>query len=684
MALVFWGDLQTVTAGPLTFNGTWNYKDSSGETGGLFTQAYGINFIEEIDLNPAMSLSGSARYDYRNNNGQLRQVLSPALSYDINNDIFRFALYGTATKTMLENGVGTTIRSWESQLDNGWDDPKLPQIQISFGQTSDSDDLDQHQRDIGSTFGGANLEWEYDTLLFFYSYYSQNGKDRAADSSNSSSTHLVRADYSRSFWRNRISVDLSHQYNIVNSEIVVPVGAGNIALTPVQLPAVTAGVDVTPTQTSLFSAAPALIDGDLNTVALAVEPNEVMNIVMRSDFQAIDLVYLYTTKDLGADAANLSWDTYVSRDGLLWTLKEMSSLPRYDQGFQRFEIDLAGAEDLFVKLVVINSIPLKSVEFAEIAGFRKISATGAYFANKQDNFFQLTDFNTNVKLSRSVQFAYNLSLKDGKIADGIKQYSLDHASSLQWSPGEGRFSASLSGSESVQDYDNRPLLGNRSFGVNISSQLLSTLDVNLAVVRAQTYEEKELISDSKNYSFYSNATILPDLKSSFNVAYSEGRIQSSDRLNTNIDSRLRLTALLFPGLEVDLIGNYNQLKTDIETEIKDGSFSLSWRVSDILSTSMIVKKTWEDIRPDSVDLGFSMSLAVTRKNQVSVTYSYEEEREQLENTSFSWNWTITEAFSLRSFGSYLERKPLEGEELKGEGVAWQIGAELIMRSVIWE
>jgi len=668
-------------AASINLNGTWGYDEDKSE-GGVYRQRYALDYAEKLELTRAMAVSSTMRYSLTEQDGVQQQLLSPSADFLLANDIFRYGVSGMINARLNDERQANQDLTWETSLESAWVNKLLPFMRLSYGQSKSIDDLEPRRVDSLTSFADAGIEYQYEFLKLFYRYYMQEGENRVAQNVDESGGHLAKLDLSRSFWRNRISFALSHQYSSDHGENTVEVGADGVALVNLQISQVAAGPEDNPLQTTELPNFPALVDGKLEAPALTVRVGENLSMVMRTSFQHVDMVCVYTSEELPAADRGFRWDVYGSIDGLQWTLLESDAQDIYNEVLQRFEININGVEELYLK-VVAAALPLVDTDFSEIEVYRRVRTGGSFYTDVRDSGNRQTDFNFRLQLASTVQMSYGLSLNAQDISTSLDQESFSQFVSLQWNPGT-IFSSTLNATESRQDYSDRPLLGTRSYALSVAATPVPTMDIALGSGRLESFEDGILISTSNNYTFYGSAVLLPDLNASLDVSFTEGEVVGAAQTNNSMNSRLRLTAWLLPSLEADVIGSYGESRIgEVTGHNVDGSMSINWRPSDILSVSGATKKSWVNTGSGPDSYSFSANFALNRNNQMGLNYAKTGGEYVQENYNLNWTWTMTEFFSMRSYGALIEGGAASLSD-DGGGEEWRIGTELLMRSSIWE
>ncbi|MEA3386267.1 MAG: hypothetical protein U9Q89_07450, partial [Thermodesulfobacteriota bacterium] len=210
-------------ADPISLYGNWQYqKTGNSESLESFRQNYNVDV--ESELTEAMTLEGSVRYNRDWTEGRVNELLYPTLDFMINNDIFRFDLSGTATERINSETADMSDRSWDTNLYSTWRRDWWPDLRFSYGEEYSSDDQSIHIVDTDSSNFQFDTDWDLGAVKAFYNYFYNKGKNRVADSKDTTDNHFARLEINNSFWNNRFSFGWSGQYSNIKQEFSGPVG----------------------------------------------------------------------------------------------------------------------------------------------------------------------------------------------------------------------------------------------------------------------------------------------------------------------------------------------------------------------------------------------------------------------------------------------------------------------------
>lgn len=644
-------------ADPISLYGNWQYqKTGNGETREYFRQSYNVDL--ESEITEAMTLEGSVRYNRDWTEGQVNELLYPTLDFMVNNDIFRLNLSGTATERMNSEAADMSDRSWNTNLYSAWRRDWWPDLRLSYGEERSWDDQSPHIVDTDSSNFQFDADWDLGMVRTFYNYFYNEGKDRVADSKDTADNHFARLEIKNSFWDNRFTFGFSEQYSNIKREFRGPVGTPR----PVTAFQGFSGVDDTPLHGTLPENL-ALIDGDVETSAMEIQPHDMENIGVRVDRQEVDLIYLYTVENSSRVAQDFHWDLYVSDDGSDWDLNATDIFPSYNSSLLRFEFDIPKVKKDYIKLVTVQT-PEEAVSISEMDVMCRTES------EKEDSTYEnfLTDVHLGFRLTTDLNLNYSLSLETGKMDPGSDKDRRNQAGTLAWTPSR-YFAPSLSVSENRQDYEDQADTVSRSYSFMIASAPLSTLDLSIGATRNENYEDDDRQSTTHNYTLYTTAVLFPDLNSSLDLLYgTTDNVDGED--SRTYGAQCTLTARLSPELTADLTGEYNKNEAETDSESKGGTLTLNWRPSDIFSLRGSGSQTWEKEEDDTTNFNLVLSLVPTHKTQLNLGYSYAYRTSTTQKYNFFWSWMVNRIFSVNVNGSY---------QIAEEDEPWSISGQLTAR-----
>ncbi len=650
-------------ARPLGLSGSWRYmKSENGTSQETFLQNYNVDF--GYDLTEAASLSGSMRYNRYRTDNRITEVYAPVFSMNLRNDIFSANLASSLTERKDSDGPNFSTKTWEFNWNSNWVRPLWPSVRFFFGQSWFSDDQSPKILDTKSYHNGVNLDWEWDSLETFYSYYHSNSKDMVNNSESDDARHFVRGQYSRSFLDNRLGLSLSQQFNYNRNRTEAWAGPGGTALIKTSVLQAYAGPDNTPA-TDLPPVASGLINQNTADTAYQATSGETTNIAIRVDSVQVDLVYLYTETDLGvANATSFSWAIYSSSDGSTWTQETSSAGFSYDSSFRRFEIHVPSLKVKYVKLVATQPLAF-NFYFSEVEAFQEVSGTGTVTLSRYYRTY-LTDASVNYHFTDNIDLAYTISLEYSRPSDGADSDRRSQVGSLNWMINP-KLSSTFSVSETWQQDENQPETTTRSYSISLNSAPIPTLDISFGITKNDNYEDGDKISSTYNYTIYTTAALFPDLDSSLDLTYTNTENYESNTTTDGYSARLTLTARLTPKLTMDLNSGYSQSSSDgSDTDTVDTNINLTWRPADVFSLRGSAYSRWESDSDDSRGLSLSTGIATTENTQLSLSYSYSYSTSESQTYNGFWSWTISEYLSFQLNGSYQIREDEEPWMVSGQ------------------
>jgi len=644
-------------ADPISLYGNWQYqKTGNGESRESFRQNYNVDV--ESEITEAMTLEGSVRYNRDWTEGRVNELLYPTLDFMINNDIFRFDLSGTATERMNSEAANMSDRSWDTNLYSTWRRDWWPDLRLSYGEEYSSDDQSPHIVDTDSSNFQFDTDWDLGAVKAFYNYFYNEGTDRVADSKDTTDNHFARLEINNSFWDNRFSFGWSGQYSNIKQEFSGPVGTPR----PVRAFHGFSGVLYDPSHGTLQENS-RLINGDVHTEALEIQPDEKENVGVRVDCQEVDLIYLYTVDNSIRVAHDFHWNLYFSDNGSDWDLNATDIHHSYNSSLLRFEFDITKVKKNYIKLVTVQT-PEEAVSISEMEMMCRTES------KKEESTYEnfLTDVHLGFRLTTDLNLNYSLLLETGKMDPGSDKDRRNQAGILSWTPSR-YFAPSLSVSENRQDYEDQPNTVSRSYSFMIASAPLSTLDLSIGATRNENYEDDDRQSTTHNYTIYTTAVLFPDLNSSLDLLYgTTDNVDGED--SRTYGAHYTLTARLSPELTADLTGEYNKNKAETDSESKGGKLTLVWRPSDIFSLRGNGSRTWEKEEDDTTNFNMVLSLVPTHKTQLNLGYSYADSTLTTQKYSLFWSWMVNQIFSVNVNGNY---------QIAEKDEPWGISGQLIAR-----
>lgn len=635
---------------------------------------YTMNLAQ--DLTERMALSETFRYTRGRDEGRDTEVYDPSLRFSVNNDLFLFNLLGAASKRRDTTTTNRSSRSWDSNWTSNWQKRFWPSVRLSYGQDWSKDDESPHREDKNSSQESASVDWDLELFKTYYSYNRSLNKDLANQGESESTSHFAKFSTGGLFFEDRLNVGLSQQYSTNTSDTSTAVGSGGTALVQHTISQILVGKDDTPldiTATELtndFSVNSLLHNGD-DTIASGTQTdgfdNPPLNIPLKVDFNEVDLVYLYTVDNEAAVAGSFTFDLYTSNNLTDWQLLATGAPFSYNSTERRFEFNISPQRKLWLKVVVTNS-PIQVVEFSEIEIYNQVAGSGTSVTRSSKTTTTISDLNMGYKISPTMNCSYSISMEDGGYSSGVDYTRRSQAGNLRWDPWQ-YLSSSFDVSETRDQNGDEPENLNRSYGMNLSSPPIPTVDVNLGLTRTDQYEGDTLKQMKYDAGLFTSAQLYPDLDGNLDLGYIRTKQEDTGNVVREYDSRLALTARLIPGLTADLTGDYRRSKSVSASETLESTLNLNWRTSDMLSLVGTGRSSWRDGEKESEAMGLNMSVAPTETVQMSLGYDYSKSTKRTNKYTFFLSWALGPHFTFQGDASYTEDTIEEDWLIQGQLVA---------------
>ena len=655
-------------AGTLSLNGTWKYSDSDSADSSTFTQGYIANYIGSTDLTELVRLSGSMRYSRSiEDNGDTTDRLSPALSLNNKNDIYRLNLSGNYNVTWDENDFQSDNWSWNSFISNSWTTGILrPDISIYYGQSGRfNDDRDGTRNDrSGATISYGYWQW----IQLGYGVNLNKTKDKDSNSESKSLVQTASLRASKSLFDDRIGLTFSQLYQEQDRDFTVRADEEGTALVPLFVTQASYEETDDPVEGALTNDASFLLsDADQPPTTLVVDPaNEPMNLGVQTDFKQVDVLYLTTEDDISSYANEVGWDLYSSSNGDDWTLEEANLLFVYDSREQRFEFEFDSQVHRYLKLVADTDslLPLQIIEIDGMELYRLIiGEEGETIRESNDSTNYQTNFGLSYDVTDDIMFNYNFNYSDNDEERSADTQNTSNHASLSWNIHE-HLTARANTSRSKQEVDDQPDTLSKFYALSLSSEPLPTLNVTFGFNRNENEPDDAPDQTTHVYSIFTTAELYHDLDGSLSLGYSTVEEGEGD---DSLGARLRLTARLRPTLLLGFENDYNY-NIDSGDYSNNSLVTFNWRASELLSLNNGFTGRWQSEKDAAYSYRLSVNLTPNLKNRISANYRYaHEESENTHGVGADWQWLINRIFNFQLGGNYANNE---------DGSSWAFFARL--------
>ena len=649
------------TGGGYTAAGGYDQNETTGQTNFLDQSVY-LAFDQQVTH--AFSYKADFRYSraWREETAT-NEVWSPSLLLNLTNDLFHMSFSGLARETNPEDAAKTRDLQWQGVWSSNWRKGRVPQIYFNYGQRFEEDDLVPTARDSVTDNGTARVDWDLSKVKMGYNYSRFNREDRVGLLENSSDTHQAHVDYRDGFMENRLRVNLSQRFTRSDSEYY----SGRSTVQDVDVASLSAesGLDATPATQTALVANPALIDSDFTTTAVTVNPGDDLNINLVPSYTPIltqvDKIYIYTDVDISTIYTGFDWQIYTNPDPTTnptWTLHGSlagtSPDITYDAVQRRIEIDLnntlGGVTAAYVKLYT-SATPLVAVNFTEVRTLCELVFTFATSSYEARSDTYRSDLGLSYTFNPKLVLDYNFYLETRDSSTGNDTDSTNHNGRLTWDYSR-YFKSILRSSINRQDRENGEESSSNSYGLDILSSPLDTLDVNLGLDHIDSYNDGTRVSTNDSVSLSCIGRLYPDLSSSLDINYHQSKLERTGQESEVFDTALSLTSWLTPRLTGYLRTDYSKSSSTVDIESEGADLSMSWRLSELFSLSFGGQQRWTTDTADSKSLYARTVMAFSRKVQADLSYRLTDTIDTSQNAAMSLRWNISPHLGMLVDGGY--------------------------------
>ena len=677
------------SAGTIDVNANWKYITDNEDTNEI-TSTYNVNINLDQYITETISLNESLRYIIQvDEENKVTQSATPNLSLAIKNDIFLFDLSSSTTIDINEEETGEEIDEdnpiyAQCYITSAWDKELWPELRLDYN-VNDIDDSDDF--DLGFT-----LDWDLDIFTIYYRYGYDTSSDEIEGRESESTDHNARFETSQSFWDNRLTLSLSQQFTINDTESTSSVDESGFAYFGITTWTRTlSGLDDSPDQGSTSLVTNNLLDdNDFDTDAAEIDPGtEDLNIVIKVNREQIDLFYVYTEQDVSNPSA-FQWDVYYCDDDVViddnteWTRLTSNASTLYNSSRRRFEVDVSRFYNTYLKVVAVN--PPSETVITEVDAARRITSEGqTSVTEKSDRTESVSDFSMDLAITPDLSIDCSMTLRSTESSDNDESSQRTISSGIRWMPFpdmETTLSVSDSLSEAIDESDKT----NRSYTLNISSPILPTLDLSFGVTRGERYEDSVHTDTNHTFSVSSTALLYPDLNADLDIS-----VNLTDDIETGETSSTRSAGLGFTArLAPRMTATFDIDATDDSESEEDGitidiESSLNWRVSEFLSINAHGSYSWTDDPLTKLRMG--AYLAPTEKVLMNFDVGYDQSEDDTSlNYSMGCTWNINRHVSIDLDGNYRTTQDKADEDdtstndiKEEEEDSWSITADLTVR-----
>ena len=574
-------------AKPIGLFGNWKAyfqgQDDDDTEDGLvqFRQLYNTSWTPMLTRN----MSFDANIGYSNNwvkDLGDREIINPSLQFNVKNDLFSLGMNGDLLKNNISFREDREISSWNANLSSSWTNFLWPELTLRMGQRFEetSGYGVRLEDDSAYSYVGTSVTWQGYRLKLFYDYNrSRLDEDNILGATQQDiEGHLGKLEYGDVFFSNRVSLNFSQLIYDNNTEF-----SSNGEASLLQVPVVSAhsGVDVSPVVGGL-PINQALIDGNRTVPAVSIQLQQPVNLALRTNFNIVDRLYVYTTRDdklIVANTSAVTWALYTSSDGFSWQLIQNNVPSSFNNTDFRFEIATGAIRAEYIKLVVTGWMPALDIDVTEMEAFRFLTGDTAGNYDRSSRNYKTELYLGVIPLDRTrfnYTFSWDRTENTGTEASEVQQ--LIQSARLNWD--YSQYLAPSIGFNNVNNKNDRPGAidtETRSYDLQIRSTPLPTVDLSFASSWQEYFENEERERSSNNVSLTAIAALYPDLSSEMTVGYNNSESDITDAKSDSYYITFTLRSILRKSLNLDLQSNYFWSDSDsfifVDEHLQHGSIA---------------------------------------------------------------------------------------------------------------
>ncbi len=670
----------------LSADGTWRFSEIGSENTeeqddiSSYSQRYHLQWAPQVSRSIFIDANMNYSKTWTTGAGS-REILSPTANLLVRNDLFRAELNGLINQTNNTESSNKTDTTWEGLVSSNWKYLYWPQLSLTVGQNWLSDDETPPLIDTERSWAEFTAEWTYNNFEAYYSYYQQNEDDGHQRSTLDETKHFAKFDYQQLFSSGRGQFSLSQQLTSSTTDYTTALDEGGSAYLMVSLSQAYAGVDNTPDR-GLLPPNSGLLDRNTDAEAYTIVQHQVANLAVKTDFQTINLLYVYTPELdplIVSEADKIRWDLYSSDDGNDWQLVENNPPTTYDRTQNRYVVRTVSLQAIYVKLVITAWPTTMDMPVTEIEAYRSETGTGTELIDRQEYTKYLTDLNVRFDPTTNTRLTYSLVWENSEYNTGNDRNRLFQSAGLRWLYNK-YFIPTFTINNTTTVNSEIADTTRRSYGLIVQSTPLPTLEGSISLTRNENYENNTLTDSNHTITLLTSAELYPDLESTLDINMI---FNKNEELGSSTDEALgirwTLTARLRESLVADLITEYGSNTLDLSevTNEEDSggriTLNVNWRPSDLVSiitnASQGYGERWTNYQSFLLDSKFS--IVRTRKTQVILGYRVSSTTDEtLQDFNFNWSWNVSPYLTFQSIANYI---------LSEDENIWTLSARLTAR-----
>lgn len=669
LVVLCWGllGIDQPQASSLNYAGSWQtQEDPSGELLQKYRHSIGAGSAQE--LTSFLSFEETLRYGASKDFvGEVSEFVAPSLGVELSNELFRLGAIGSIVEHFGEGDISTR------KLDVSWSSKRAkiywPRLSVLFSQDEIVDERTTKVTDRQSSTLSTTADWRIAPVNLHY-----NLQVRESYEGVESTSHSGQASFTRSFWENRVTTNLSHNIFLSDSEKVFTIPAIGTTYIPRAIfpPAdLLTGTDATPADNAEAAVGNlAMMDSVLTVGAYPiVAPSTDNNIVVPVNGQPVGIIYLYTLNNLVVPSG-MTWQLY-SNDilGTTWQAETLNSVT-YDSTARRFEI-LFQAGNLtvnYLKVVVGNTAP--AINFTEVVPLLVISGSpGSTGVDESEIEQNQTSFSLGYRASEAVYLNYNISVADSSFGLATETETSTHQAALNYRPVGVDYGGVLQVSRNLSQKLSGPERESNTLAITVNKTFLPTLNADFGWSMSSVQQDSQETSTSDRLFMYTTARLYPDLTGNLNTDYSNNEDLLLHEETSSLDIDLSFTSRLKRSISMTLRHDYistDTVKSSGVTEKRQENttkLSGNWQVSSFFVFSGALSTKDSTNEPTVLKFTGDWRFKLTPKMEAGLVYTATDDNVLKEIGLLQFNWGLSKNMKLTTYLSYAKTEGVANDDL---------------------
>lgn len=647
----------------------------------LQSQDHRLNLNLAQTLSDRMSSVEGINYHYRwDQEGIGRETVSPRATLAMSGDIF---VAGISVNSLRNLNPQTSLSDSDSlgiTWSSTWKKKFVPELVANYDYSHSWREVGEPLNDSERQGVGGKMHWDLLLLKVNLIYNQLESKTQSYSTLHDDQLASISTD--RTWLDQRLRVALGHEYSQTNDERLFTFGTSTTANFLLNLLDVRTSPDSVPDSDPAddddnnLSPNPAMSDGDVVALAYGVAPPPVPppgnnSILIRTDGQQVDHVYLYATdtsgNSLGSSPLGLTWRVYSSNSntlgpGTTWVQVTAVPIPTYDTFNKRFVIVLPALKVAYLKVVVDLVIPAPDINFTEVQAEQIVHASGrstkSLASNKVGN---RSYFRFDYKFNDAVNFYYSLSVAEEE-KDGLMLSEREnHSGGLQMQNSAGDLKSNLALSLGKTIESDNLESQTKTYQLDVKKVFLPTLNASVGGSHEESTKAGALLYERNRYTFYGDARLYPDLSSRLDVTYSEQVLYNSssgDKASDSLRSQFAISSRLIPSLNISFSYVYEEENYTEQLSKQTNTLGLSgnWQVSEWFSMNGAARKSEGTLIHDASDFSVGMLVVLSDCMELGASYAFYKSTSWNQSGEAVFRWTPKRNISWEVGCSYAENE----------------------------